>query len=190
MKSLVRLCAIACALGSLASGALASCMSFQPQSNSNITANGDGTFHYEVNSLGQSGCRTPVQLSVVDFYLPYFSDMGLTNITESAVWTHTIEVNNDLFGIGGGVLHFHAANTLQFLSFFEFQANYSGIKGPFQNTLYNVSTAEITQFVGDPLIPASPMTVAALSAVPEPSSVALLLAAFGILRVATRKRRA
>lgn len=59
-----------------------------------------------------------------DFYLPYFDDMGIAGLTvtsntgpANSNWLFDIEGNNDLFNLGGGVMHFYNANDPTTLSY-------------------------------------------------------------------------
>ena len=65
-----------------------------------------------------NGCAPDHQQLLTDFYIPYFADAGIGNITLPApdttsttstiTWTDTIEPNNDLFDLlGAGVIDFH-----------------------------------------------------------------------------------
>ena len=200
----------------LASQAHAFCVKpSAPSAVSTVTAKTDNTFDYLVTASGGStgwGCAasslptqdTPGFMS--DFYLPYFSDMGIKDVTvngyggfASIAWTYDLEAGNDLFGIGGGVMHFATLDRPAMLDMFGnsvevgFNALYAGTKGPFQQALFDPATGVSRAYSGDPLIPGSPMTIKALNpaaaTVPEPASLALLaLAALGLC--AARRKRA
>ena len=141
----------------------------------------------------QNGCHSPIQPLLSDFYIPYFADAGIANITMPAVtntapvaWTYSIEPLNDLFQLGTGVIDFHAATPIGYDGYagFTFTANYDGVKGPFA---MNLSTGTL---FGDPQIPASPDTIAALdrAAVPEPRLYGVTgLAIMVLLAVAWRR---
>lgn len=158
----------------------------------NVTSAGPGSWHYEYSvTAGCSGsCNDTIfgvpavdRLKISDFYVPYFSDGGISMLSSPASWNASIE-NADLFGLGNGaeVLHWSTmSNPVAVdatLSGFGYYATYFGAKAPFQTVTVNGLTA-----MGDPLIPASPQAIAAglvpAAAVPEPQSFALIL--FGLL---------
>lgn len=135
---------------------------------------------------------TSYWLSIRTFAVPYFSDAGITSITEPAGWQHEI-VNGNTFGLLN-------ANTLIWravgdgdgvapgssLSGFSYAANFGAGKGPF-----SVTNAFGSSYFGDPAIPLSPAALAAgISAVPEPTSLAMLLAGSVVsgLGIAARRK--
>jgi len=165
------------------------------------------------NGCGSGGFLT-------DVFLPYFSDAGITDITvptdntsmypgSTVSWSATIEPSNDVFGLAGaGAIDFHVTVSPELLiapgeplpgvdgtyfsSGFSFTASYDGVKGP--------SGAEVAEFGGgdrffsvDPLIPGSPLTLAALDATPtttpEPATLTLLATGFVGLAAVVKKRR-
>jgi hypothetical protein len=164
-----------------------------PNATSVISPDGQGSFDYAVSaSGGMSGYYS--SFNMTDFYLPYFSDMGITSINSGSSWGYAIEEKNNLFGLGGGVLHFFDyapdPTSHDYGVRFYFQSAYSGVEGPFAQRLVNPSTLESISYFGDPLVPASPMMMAALaSAVPEPGSPVLLLGGLALLGAVSLKRR-
>jgi hypothetical protein len=159
---------------------------------STVTPDGAGVWLYDFSVL--NGCNTHNQPFLSDFYIPYFADAGIANITmptptldAPVSWTYFIDPTTDLFGLGAGVIDFHAATPIGygFYSDFTYTANYDGVKGPFAMDL---TTGRL---FGDPMIPGSPDTIAALNgaAVPEPkwSGIAVLVLAFALS--CTRRRK-
>ncbi len=142
-------------------------------------------YNYEIqnNCFGNcedtiGGVPIPDLYQVDEFYLPYFSDSGISAINSPSGWSYNIESSNDLFnlGSGAGVIHWSAStgNELALygiLSGFTYTSSLvSSVKAPFRldyvNDDYNI---------GDPPIPASPSALAAgltpISAVPVPASI-------------------
>jgi hypothetical protein len=159
---------------------------------STVTPDGAGVWLYDFSVL--NGCNTHNQPLLSDFYIPYFSDAGIANITTPTptnmlpvAWTYTIDPTDDIFGLGAGVIDFHAATPIGYDSYsdFTYTANYDGVKGPFAMDL---TTGRL---FGDPMIPGSPDTIAALNgaAVPEPkwSGIAGLAVAFALGCAGRRK---
>lgn len=150
---------------------------------STVTEQSPGIWLYDFSVL--NGCNTRNQPFLSDFYIPYFADAGIANITMPTTsltspvsWNYSIEPTNDIFGLGTGVIDFHAATPVgyAFYSDFTYTANYDGVKGPFAMDL---TTGRL---FGDPMIPGSPDTIAALNAspVPEPAWSGFVGAAFAL----------
>jgi hypothetical protein len=159
---------------------------------STVTPDGAGVWLYDFSLV--NGCNTVNQPLLSDFYIPYFSDAGIADIItptptdmSPVAWTYTIDPTNDIFGLGAGVIDFHAATPVGYAFYedFTYTANYDGVKGPFAMDL---TTGRL---FGDPMIPGSPDTIAALNGatVPEPkwSAIVVLALAF-ILGFAGRRK--
>ena len=128
-----------------------------------------------------------------DFYLPYFADAGISGIRVPTGWTYSIQSANNVFGLAkAGAIEFVATPSVGYYGSdqFSYTANYaSGIEGPYLMDLTSAAGAPY-QISGDPLIPASPDALAALSSpVPEPSTTAVIAIALIVLAMAVRKRR-
>jgi hypothetical protein len=153
----------------------------------------------------QNGCNTNNQPFLTDFYIPYFADAGIADIvvpppdttttTSTITWTDTIEPDNDLFGLAGaGVIDFQVTATPEleagasvdspgvgyyFASGFSFTSTFAPVEGPYAVLQYLPPDYTTTRTLfGDPSIPGSPDTIAALNAAatPEPGTAALLAA--------------
>jgi hypothetical protein len=189
MNVAAALTGLACVLGGWSAGAQASLRVQEPSATATVADDGDGTFTYDVLVTGNSGIGDTQYL--LDFYLPWFKDMGIANVRTSPAWTYSVEPANDVFGIGGGVMHFHFPVTD--FGYIEaglsFQAGYVGVEGPYHSVLDDAVTGAHVQIWGDPLIPASPDTLRALSAVPEPASPASMLAGLAFLVAAAARRK-
>ncbi len=153
----------------------------------------------------QNGCVTNNQPFLTDFYVPYFADAGIADIvlpppnttttTSTITWTDTIEPGNDLFDLeGAGVIDFQVTATPELeagpsvyspgvgyygASGFSFTSTFAPVEGPYAILQYLPPDYTTTRTLfGDPPIPGSPDTIAALNAaaVPEPCTGALLAA--------------
>jgi hypothetical protein len=167
----------------------------------------------------QNGCTPSHQQLLTDFYIPYFADAGIANITvppldNSTVppitWSYTIDPTDDLFDLGpnAGVIDFQVTSLSQVsqaLSLpgvgyygsdeFSFTSDYAPIEGPYAilQTAYDGGLYDSTMLsFGDPSIPGSPDTIAALDAanVPEPGTTGLLATGLcGIALLLGRRRQ-
>jgi len=191
--------------------AQAACGYAPPQAMSNVTENSDGTYHYSIMASGGFGyCGgNPAQSPtgyMSNFYLPYFDDMGISGLSVSQTygptdlkWTYEIQPTNNIFGLGGGALSFYATSIPDTLSYdtiqIDFNAAFGEVKGPFFEVITNLSTGDVHNFLGDPGIPGSPKTIAALEAangqpsgnVPEPATLSLF--ALGATALISRRRK-
>ncbi len=159
-------------------------------------------YNYEIQTICSGFCidtiggePIPTLFKTKDFYVPYFSDAGISSISSPAGWSSVIEGANDLFDLGGGagVIHWEASvgNELALddsLSGFIYSSSIaSSVKAPFRVIWSNGSSRD-----GDPPIPASPLALAAglPAIVPVPAAVWLFGSAmFGLLGVSRGKQR-
>jgi hypothetical protein len=143
---------------------------------------------------------------MTNFYLPYFADADIADITvpppdttsttSTITWTATIDPTDNLFGLtGAGVIDFQVTASPDLLenvpgvgyygaSGFSFTSTYAPVDGPdavLQLLPPGYTTSTI--ILGDPPIPGSPDTLAALGAVkaPEPSVGALMAIGLGVM---------
>lgn len=155
---------------------------------SSVTPEPSGTFEYFVSNA----CNSVDQPLLDDFFLPYFSDAGISDIVVPEGWTYSIEASNNVFDLpGAGVIEFDATPAAgYFTGDFSYTASYSaGIEGPFLMDL--TKDGNNYQVSGDPLIPASPDAIAALgsAATPEPSTTALISIGLCAIVLAARRRQ-
>jgi hypothetical protein len=136
------------------------------------------------------------------FYIPYFSDAGITNLTSPTGWNYVIEaIPNNVTNYFNNpsitqVLYWQTtSNGIALgdsLSGFGYDAGYSAAKAPFEinvQTYANGNGSPSFPIWGDPLIPASPEAIAAglqpvqtpSTAVPEPTT--MLLFGLGMLGI-------
>ena len=174
------------------------------------------TWTYDFTVL--NGCAPDHQPLLTDFYIPYFADAGIGNITlpppdtmtttSTITWTAAVEPNNDLFDLlGAGVIDYHVTASPElevgpdqfaagvgyyFASGFSFTSNFAPVEGPY-SILQTLPPAYVstTMLFGDPSIPGSPDTIAALAAAetPEPGYLAPVAIAFLACIALTRRKR-
>jgi hypothetical protein len=213
MKTDARILLSAAVLGVMAAGpAWATCAADSLVSDFSVTQSGP-TWTYDY--LVQNGCAPNQQQLLTHFYIPYFGDAGIANITVPALdnsavppitWAYTIDPGNNLFGLAGaGVIDFQVTSLTEALpgqlfpgvgyygsSDFSFTSTFAPVKGPFAmlQTNYDGGLYDTrTLLFGDPSIPGSPDTLAALGhSVPESGTLALLALGFCVMASA-RKRR-
>lgn len=215
MKTDRRILLAAAVAGVVAAGqAWATCATDSVVADDSVTQNGPTwTYVYFV----QNGCAPNQQQLLTDFYIPFFADAGIANITVPApdnsalppiTWTYSIDASNNLFGLpGAGVIDFQVTSLTDVSpgqSFpgvgyygsngFSFTSSYAPVKGPFamlqtayDGGLYNSSAL----LFGDPSIPGSPDTIRALSrTVPESGTMALLALGLCLMAPALKRRGA
>jgi hypothetical protein len=140
---------------------------------STVTDTNQGLYMYSL-VVSNPNCGTA---PLNGFFLPYFSDAGIMNLTAPNGWTVNVDLNTDLFGLGGGIISFLPSTPMVLdrrgsIGGFSFKSTYAPVKGPFAVSM-TISGARSLLF-GDPLIPASPSTLQALGIIPEPCVTALL----------------
>jgi hypothetical protein len=135
-------------------------------------------------------------LAVREFSIPFFSDAGIIDIAAPTGWAYQI-LNEDRFnlGFGAGTLTWTATTDQSGIAMnanrsgFSYTALFAPGKGPF-----SAGFGDGELFIGDPAIPLSPNAVAAgigaPSSVPEPGTIALILAGFAGLALRRTARKA
>ena len=144
---------------------------------------------------------------ITDYLLPYFSDAGIVIAQTPTGWAWQIDAL-DSFNLGHGAetLHWYAtavtygiaATSLgdvqthpagDTLGGFSYVADFGPVKSPFSSKFQSGFTEK-----GDPALPGSPNAKAAglnsplqANGVPEPSSLALLLAGLGLMACVKRR---
>lgn len=141
-----------------------------------------------------SGIAKPLNsywLSIRAFAIPFFSDAGITHITDPTGWRHEIVTDNQFGLLNASTLIWRAIGDSDgiapglSLPGFSYVANFAAGKGPF-----SVTNALGSTYFGDPAIPLSPAAEAAgLSPVPEPVSLAMLLGGVIVSGLALATRR-
>ena len=137
-----------------------------------------------------AGCDPSNQFD--EFFVPYFSDAAIGNITVPDGWTYTISTS-DFFGLGSDTLEFVPTTPLTGLEYgttingISFTSPFAPVDGPIGNTQTISGTT-----ISDPPIPGSPDTIEALggTAVPEPSTVVFTALSVLFLAVFARKQLA
>lgn len=145
----------------------------------------DSSYTYDFSAV--NGCHGNDQPLLPGYYLPYFSDAGISDIVVPDGWSYSIDTGDDLFDLpNAGVIEFESATPLgyAFPAGFSYQADYAGIDGPFAMSL--TTDGVPSTLFGDPLIPGSPEAIAALgsAAAPEPSTTIPLAQHYAVLCLA------
>ena len=154
---------------------------------STVAQNGpDFTYDFSVFN-GCVGFSNQPQPLLEAFFLPYFSDAGITDIVVPSGWSYSIDTGDDLFGLANaGVIEFDPPAPFGYDGFsgFSYISQYGGVDGPF------AIERDTGTLFGDPQIPGSPETIAALAAAtPEPSTTALLALGLCAIALAAKRRR-
>lgn len=200
MKLLPSVIAAACVLLTGPANAGRMCRDYTtPGSNSHvsqITNTADPYFGKYVFGIGVWGvgndCDVNPAEAVTDFYIPYFTDMGIqfplfgrmqSNLFFGTFTAYDVESDTH-FNLGGSELHFVFDPTKigSVYQYIQFIADFGGTKAPYRSDFLDPSGI-ISNILGDPLIPASPQAIAALNAatsVPEPTTLVLVILGLGL----------
>jgi hypothetical protein len=180
------------------------------------TQTGPSMWTYDFSVL--NGCAPDHQQLLTDFYIPYFADAGIENITvpspdtmtttSTISWTAAIQPNNDLFDlVGAGVIDFQVTVSPELevgpdqfapgvgyygASGFSSTSDFAPVEGPYA-ILQSLPPDYVTTttLFGDPSIPGSPDTIAALdaAAAPEPGTTGLLAVGLCVTMANLNRRR-
>lgn len=200
MKIATRVAALL-VLGAAALDANALCFILPATAGTSMSPGSGGTDYSGSASATYWSCNFSSSQTITDFYAPYLSDMAISNISQSTGWTHDVEAGNDLFGVGGGVLHFSALTPGSSEPFsYAFTSTFAGIES--KSIVVGVTGAGATvstllpagtnPFTGQSFyMPGSPEAIAAFAAaVPEPSSWSLMVGGLAWVGFAGLRRRA
>lgn len=192
----------------------ATCAANTDVSDLSVTQTGS-TWTYDFSVI--NGCVPDHQPLLTDFFVPYFADALISNITvpgpddstdPPTTWTYTVEPGNDLFGLGpdAGVIDFQVTSLANVApdenlpgvgyygnSGFTFTSPFAPVEGPWAilQTNYDNGNYDTSSYLfGDPSIPGSPETIAALdaAAAPEPDTVALMISGLCLIAPLLRRR--
>ncbi|MCW8889990.1 MAG: VPLPA-CTERM sorting domain-containing protein [Sedimenticola sp.] len=199
-----KLCSTALLFSALTSSHIAQAFVALPVTAVDIDTN-PNNYNYEIKTdcIGfcldtMGGIEIPTLYKANHFYIPYFTGSGISNISSPTGWSHTVEITNDVFGLGpnAGVIHWEAAIGYELdlytslSGFFYTSTINSSVKAPFR-LQYSYDGRSLD---GDPPIPASPNALAAglqsisTTSVPIPASTWLF--GLGLVGMSVvRKRR-
>lgn len=128
-------------------------------------------FNYEIRTDCSGNCLDTVEGVPVaefyktdEFYLPYFSNAGISNISSPSGWSYALEPGNDLFGLGSGagVIHWFAFEGQELdlyatLSGFQFTSVVTDI----MDASFSLGYVHGAYVYGTTSIPASPVPIPA-----------------------------
>lgn len=205
VPSLARRAAAIAILSASALDAQAFCFTMPANDTVTATASAGGGYTYSGTVSAGRACGSGAYRILSEFYMPYFADMAISNISQSADWTHDIEATNDLFHVGGGVIHFSLANPSADTPIvptnfgYTFNASFAPIASASLimtanqdgTTMANLIPQGTVQMFGQTfLVPGSPNAVAGFAAaVPEPSTMAMFGAGLGLIGFAAARRK-
>jgi hypothetical protein len=157
---------------------------------SSVTQDGpEFTYDFTVQN-GCVGNPNQPQPLLEAFFLPYFSDAGITlaGITVPSGWTATIEASNNVFNLlDAGVIEFVPPAPFGYNGYsgFSYTSEFAPVVGP-----YAIERNTGTLF-GDPSIPGSPEAITALAdaTTPEPSTTGLLALGLCAIVIVAKRRR-